>query len=162
DRGMDVVALRDGVKTDSIDSVMFPSNVIANAPQIISDLRTLFPIEQATFLIGPLAKLGWGTPTLIRLSFGVILSIPTDAGSPDIALIGVLKVALPTDDLDLIKIQIIVVGTIDFDKGLLAIDADLFDSHLLFVTLEGNLAIRLKWKEPAGFLVSVGGFHPSY
>ena len=43
---------------------MFPHDVVANAPRIISDLRRFFPPEPGTFLIGPMAKLGWGTPTL--------------------------------------------------------------------------------------------------
>ena len=44
---------------------MFPHDVVANAPRIISDLRTFFPPQEGTFLIGPMAKLGWGTPTLV-------------------------------------------------------------------------------------------------
>ena len=42
--------------------MMFPQDVVANAPRIISDLRTIFPPQEGTFLIGPMAKLGWGTP----------------------------------------------------------------------------------------------------
>jgi hypothetical protein len=161
-RTVDLQALRDAVRTDAIENILFPSDVIGNAPQIISDLRTLFPVQEGSFLIGPMAKLGWGTPTLISLTFGLIVEVPTDGSSPKIAILGVLKIALPTDDLDLIKIQVNFIGTLDFDLGLLAFDADLYDSHILFLTLEGSLAVRVKWKDPAGFLVSIGGFHPSY
>ena len=38
------------------------------------------------FLIGPMAKLGWGTPTLISLSLGLILDIPR----PMFAVVGVV------------------------------------------------------------------------
>ena len=71
---------------------MFPHDVVANAPRIISDLRTIFPPQQGTFLIGPMAKLGWGTPTLVSLSLGVIIEIPGN-----VAILGVLELALPTD-----------------------------------------------------------------
>ena len=71
---------------------MFPKDVIANAPRIISDLRAIFPPRKGKFLIGPMAKLGWGTPTLISLSLGIIIEIPGN-----IAIVGVLQVALPTD-----------------------------------------------------------------
>ena len=57
----------EGVRTGAIERVMFPQDVVANAPRIISDLRTFFPPQQGTFLIGPMAKLGWGTPTLVSL-----------------------------------------------------------------------------------------------
>ena len=66
----------DAVRTGAIDSVMFPRDVVANAPRIISDLRTFFPPQQGTFLIGPMAKLGWGEPTLVSLSLGVIVADP--------------------------------------------------------------------------------------
>ena len=68
--------LMDGMRTNSIQSIMFPQDVIANAPRIISDLRAIFPPQEGTFLIGPMAKIGWGEPTLISLSLGVIIEIP--------------------------------------------------------------------------------------
>ena len=94
-RAMLFQPIMDGVRTDAIASVMFPQDVIANAPRIISDLQAFFPPQEGTFLIGPMAKLGWGEPTLISLSLGVIIEIPPG----DIAILGVLKLALPADDL---------------------------------------------------------------
>ena len=40
------------------------------------------------FLIGPMAKLGWGTPTLISLELGLVLEMPR----PGFAILGVLRV----------------------------------------------------------------------
>ena len=54
-----------GVRTGAINGILFPTNVIENAPRIISDLRAIFPPKEGTFLIGPMAKIGWGTPTLV-------------------------------------------------------------------------------------------------
>ena len=42
-RTMNLDALLQGVRTGGINSVMFPKDVIANAPRIISDLRAFFP-----------------------------------------------------------------------------------------------------------------------
>src|SRR6185436_18139749 len=111
---------------------MFPTDVVANAPRIISDLKAVFPPEEGTFLVGPMAKFGWGTPTLISLSLGIILEIPPG----NIAILGVLKVALPDEDTALIQIQVSFVGILDFEKKLLSFDASLFDSRVLFMTLE--------------------------
>jgi len=150
--------LRDGVRTGAINSIMFPTDIVANAPRIISDLKAVFPPQEGIFLIGPMAEIGWGTPTLVTLSLGIIIEIPPG----NIAILGVLKLALPADDAAIIQIQVNFVGILDFDHQLLSFDAGLFDSHILFITLEGDMAVRLKWGDNAGFLLSVGGFHPAF
>jgi hypothetical protein len=137
---------------------MFPTDVVANAPRIISDLKAIFPPKEGTFLIGPMAKFGWGTPSLITLSFGLILEIPPG----NIAILGILKVALPEEEAALIQLQVNFVGILDFEKQLLSFDASLFDSHILFLTLEGDMAVRLKWGDNPVFVLSVGGFHPAF
>src|SRR5918993_2211348 len=101
----------EGVRTGALESVMFPQDVVANAPKIISDLRTFFPTQEGTFLIGPMAKLGWGTPTLMSVSLGVIIEIPGN-----IAILGVLKIALPTEDEAVLLLQVNFAGAIEFDK----------------------------------------------
>lgn len=68
--------LMDGIRTGAVESILFPKNVIANAMRIISDLQAIFPPKTGNFLIGPMAKLGWGEPTLVSLSLGVIIEIP--------------------------------------------------------------------------------------
>lgn len=150
--------LRDGVRTGAINSIMFPKDIIANAPRIISDLKAVFPPQNGVFLIGPMVKLGWGTPTLVSLSLGVIVEIPPG----NIAILGILRAALPTEDIALINIQVNFVGILDFDKQMLSFDASLYDSHIIFLTLEGDMAVRVKWGDNAGFLLSVGGFHPAF
>jgi hypothetical protein len=150
--------LRDGVRTGAIDDIMFPTDVIANAPRIISDLKAVFPPQEGIFLVGPMAKFGWGSPSLITLSLGIILEIPPG----NIAILGVLKLALPTEDETLIQIQVSFIGILDFDEKLLSFDASLFDSRVLFMSLDGDMVVRLKWGDNAGFLLSVGGFHPLF
>lgn len=149
--------LREGVRTGAVNSIMFPKDVIANAPRIISDLKTIFPPMEGHFLIGPMGKLGWGTPSIIQLSFGLIIEIPGN-----IAILGVLLVALPEESIALVKIQVNFAGILDFDKKMLSFDASLYESRILFMTLEGDMAVRLKWGDQPDFILTVGGFHPSY
>lgn len=149
--------LRNGVRTGAVNNIMFPTNVVANAPRIISDLKTIFPPYEGKFLIGPMGKIGWGTPTLVSLSFGLIIEIPGN-----IAILGVLKVVLPDEAAPIVKIQIAFVGTLDFDKKLLTFDASLYESSVLTMTLEGDMAVRLAWGDQPNFIMTVGGFHPSY
>ncbi|HEY3726035.1 MAG TPA: DUF6603 domain-containing protein [Solirubrobacteraceae bacterium] len=150
--------LMDGVRSGSIDSIMFPQDVVANAPRIISDLRAIFPPQDGTFLIGPMAKLGWGEPTLVSLSLGVIIEIPPG----DIAILGVLKVALPADELEILLLQVNFAGALEFDKQRGYFFASLYDSHILFITIEGEMGLLFGWGDNANFVLSVGGFHPQF
>ncbi|MDX2442613.1 MAG: hypothetical protein QNK30_02325 [Bacteroidales bacterium] len=150
--------LRDGVRTGAVNNIMFPTNVVANAPRIISDLKTIFPPYVGKFLIGPMGKAGYGTPTLISLSLGLIIEIPGN-----FAILGVLKLILPHEKAPIVKIQVAFVGTIDFDKKLITFDASLYESSILqTLTLEGDMALRLAWGDQPNFLMTVGGFHPSF
>jgi hypothetical protein len=81
--------LAEGVRTGAINSVMFPVNVIENAPRIISDLRGLFPPREGIFIIGR-GQGRVGTPSLVTLSLGIMIEIPGN-----IVILGVLRVYLP-------------------------------------------------------------------
>jgi hypothetical protein len=151
-------ALADGVRTNAVESVMFPQDIIANAPRIISDLRSFFPPLADSFLLGPMAKIGWGTPTLLSVSLGIVLEIP----SINITILGVIKVVLPHEEADLLRLQVNFIGRLEPANSLLWFYAELYDSRVLFITLEGGMGLYLNWGDNANFVVSVGGFHPRY
>lgn len=156
-RAMLVDRIAAGVRDGGINSIMFPDDVLLNAPRIISDLKNYFPVEQGTFLVGPMMKIGWGTPNLVTLSVGVIVEIPGD-----LAIVGVLRVALPDEDVALINIQVNFVGAVDFNQQYLWFFASLFDSRVLSMTLEGEMGLLVDWSNKPNFIISVGGFHPAY
>jgi hypothetical protein len=157
-RSLDSEALGQGVRTGSIQNVLFPPDVVGNIVQIVSDLRSFFPIEEGHFVVAPMGKLGWGTPTMISLELGVIIDIP----SPQVAIIGVLRCILPEEDLPLLRLQVAFAGGIDFGKGLIWFDASLFDSGILVYTLSGDMALRIGWGDESIFVLTVGGFHPAF
>jgi hypothetical protein len=157
-RRMNFEALVEGTVTGAIESVMFPEDVIANAPRIISDLRRFFPPEEGRFLVGPMAKIGWGTPALVSVSLGVIVEIPPG----NIAILGVLKCALPSEDVALIVLQVNFVGALEVDKSRLWFFAVLFDSRVLTMTIDGGMGLLIDWSDNPDFVLSVGGFHPSF
>ena len=158
-RTMVLDALRDAMRAHHLDSILFPPDPVRDAPQIISDIRTIFPPAPGRYVFGPMLKIGWGTPSLITLEVGVILEVPDPVR---IALLGRLHMALPDDDVALILIQIDVLGTIDTGAQLLTIDGSMYDSHILVYELLGDLALRLYWGDNPDFAVSLGGFHPRY
>jgi hypothetical protein len=157
-RTLDTEALRQGVRTGSVNSILFPPDVVGNVNQIVSDLKSFFPPQQGHFVLAPMGKLGWGTPTLISLELGVILDIP----SPELVIIGVLRCILPEEDLPILRLQVAFAGGIDFDKDLIWFDASLFDSGILVYTLSGDMALRIGWGDQPMFVLTVGGFHPAF
>lgn len=157
-RGMLMAPIMAGVRSGAINSIMFPQDIVANAPKIISDLRTFFPPQPGTFLIGPMAKLGWGEPTLVSLSLGIVVEVPPG----DIAILGVLKLALPASDIAILVLQVNFAGALEFSKKRMYFFASLFDSHILFITIEGEMGLLFAWGDNANFVVSIGGFHPQF
>jgi hypothetical protein len=158
-RTVKIEVIREGIKTNALASVLFPKNIVANAPKIISDLKQIFPPQVNRFAFGPMAKLGWGTPTLLSLELGLIIELPSPVR---IAILGVFRAILPDEKLALIRIQVNFLGSWEEDKGLISFDAGLFDSRLLTLPLAGDMAFRLIYGDNPNFLVSVGGFHPAY
>ena len=158
-RTMELNALRNGVRANTLDNILFPTDPIANATQIISDLETVFPQAQTRYAFGLMGKLGWGTPTLITLELGLMIEVPNPLA---LAILGVVKMALPTEEEALLKLQVNFIGIIDFEAKYISFDASLYDSKLLIFTLEGDMALRIKWGNESNFLFTVGGFHPSY
>jgi hypothetical protein len=150
-------ALALGVRTGAVNGILFPVDPVANAPRIISDLRTIFPPYQSRFLIGPMAKIGWGSPTLISLVLGVIIEIPGN-----IAILGILKLALPTPDEPLVQLQVNFIGAIEFDKSRGWFFAALYESRLAFITIEGEMGLLIAFGAEANFVLAVGGFHPRF
>jgi len=158
-RTMRLDALREGVYNGSLNSILFPVDIIANANRIIADSERIFPMSVDRFVFGPMAKIGWGTPTLISLELGLIIEVPSPLR---IALLGVLKCILPAEEFDILRLQVNFLGALDMEAQMLSFDASLFNSRLLIFNLTGDMAIRLKWGDDPNFLMTVGGFHPSF
>lgn len=156
-RTVRIDVLREGVKTGALKSVLFPENVVANINRIVSDLKQIFPIEEGHFLIAPMVKIGWGS-SLLTLELGLLLDIP----KPMFAILGVLKMVLPAEEAAVLKLQVNFLGVVDFENKYISFDASLFDSKLLIFTLTGDMALRINWGDTPMFILSVGGFHPSF
>lgn len=153
-----VDALAEGIRTNAIKSILFPENVIANITRIISDIKQFFPPQRDHFVVGPMAKLGWGTPSIITVELGLLLDLP----NPMFAIVGVLKSVLPDELLPILRLQVNFIGVVDFDRGYIFFRADLFDSRLLIYSITGSMAFLVSWGEAQTFALSVGGFHPDF
>ncbi len=158
-RSMITDAIQAGLKTGSISDILFPPDPVADAPQIISELSTIFPPATGQYVFGPILELGWGTPSLITAKLGVIIELPNPIV---IAILGQLSMALPTEDDALVEIHVDVLGVLDVAKQLFEIIADIYDSRIVTFTISGGMALMLTWGDDANFIFSVGGFNPHY
>ena len=101
-RAIDTNALASLVRAGQSEELLFPKNVVADAPTIVRDLTTVFPATQGKYVFGPLGKLGWGTPTLITGEIGVILEYPALV----VVILGEVKCLLPKPDAALVKLNL--------------------------------------------------------
>lgn len=158
-RTMNTEKIRDGVRDGSIANVLFPENVIANITRIISDLEAFFPAKKDQFFLGFMARITWNTPALLTIEAGLAIEFPNPV---KIAILGVIRCILPDPDSAVVRLNVAFAGIIDFEKKLLSFDASIFNSSILTITLEGDMALRVSWGDQPDFLVSIGGFHPTY
>jgi hypothetical protein len=159
-RTFDEHVLRAGLKNHTLDSVLFPTDPIRNAPQILSNLHKVFPPANGHYLFGPTVRLAWGTPPLITADLGLVLEF---GARLRLLILGQIAAILPRRDNDLIRLQMDTIGVIDFEQGTAALDATLYDSRLLkkFV-LTGDMAMRLRWEGSPTFALAIGGLHPAF
>jgi hypothetical protein len=158
-RTANVDRLVSGLRDQTLANLLFPIDIVANADRILSDLRQVFPPARGRFVFGPMAKIGWGTPTLLTADVGLLLEVPEPVR---LIMLGVIRGILPDERTAILRLQVNFLGVIDFEQERFSFDASLFDSKLLSFTLSGDMAMRLYWGENANFLTTVGGFHPAY
>ena len=159
-RSVNKEELKLGVRDNKLDNILFPENVVENASTIISQMQTVFPIRKGQFVIGPMGLIGWGAPvSLIDAELGVIIEVPNPVM---VAIVGVVKIALPDKDAPIALLQINFAGIIDFENKMFSFDASLYQSRILTFALTGDMALRIKWGDKPDFGFAIGGFHPDY
>jgi hypothetical protein len=143
----------------ALDAVLFPQDVVGNAPQIFETLKTLFPYKAGGFIIGPMVEIGWGTPSLVIIRAGILIE------ASQLALLGQLIIQVPPlvdKQLSILRLQLDFVGVIVFDPFKIGFDGKLRDSQVAKITLTGQFAFRAEFGAHSTFLLSAGGFHPRF
>jgi hypothetical protein len=159
-RTVDQDVLREGIKNKTLNDVLFPKDVLRNAPQIFGTLNRVFPPREGSHLFGPVVQIVWFTPPLVTMDLGVILEI---GNRTRLIVLGRVTAILPSEKNDLIRIQMNAVGIIDFDEKSISLDAVLYDSRLVGkFPLTGSMALRVSWGTSKVFALSIGGFHPAF
>ena len=168
-RSLNLETIREKVKTDDYDHILFPEDPLGNLPEIISSINEILPIKQGSYSFGIMGRLGWGTPKLIDIKAGFLFEVPRWK----IAVVGmakseITKTRAPENEgeepeaITLLLIQVNFAATYDPEKALFAFDASLYKSEILGMKLEGDAFIRLRGGNDPYFMVSIGGFHPEF
>ncbi len=159
DRTMDAEALAAGLRTGVIDALLFPNDPVGESAQLIAQIDDYFPLMPGNTVVGPVVMLGWGTPTIITAQLGVVVSLPDGV----IAVMGSVAALLPVPDAPLLTLNMDCLGVVDVAAGTFSLSASLYDSRLLAtIDLGGDMAMYLRATDQPYFLLSVGGYHPSF
>jgi hypothetical protein len=162
-RTFDEQVIRDGLKNDTLKSLLFPQDPVTNARAIVNSLESAFPARRGSYLLGLMARIGWGTPTVLQFDLALILEL---GARERLIALGRLTATLPTPSNALLRLTLDALGVLDFDAGTIALDATLVDSKLAGVfAITGAGALRAGWGGSGpgkAFLLSVGGFNPRF
>ena len=159
-RTMNVNALRSGVRSKALDTVLFPQNPAGQIDKLINTIAADFPVALGRLVIGPMVQITWGDPTIATIDLAVLIEVPEPIR---IVLLGRLHIALPQDDTSaVVTINLDAVGVLDLSQGQLSLDATIYDSRIAGFTLSGDMALRLSWQGQRQFMLSLGGWHPAF
>lgn len=153
-RRPDTEALRAAALSGDLSTLLFPRDPVADAPRLLPVLSTCFPYSPGDIVVGPMLKVGWGTPTLLAATVAVLVA------SDGMVIVGRLAITLPFEQAAIIRLEALVLATID--AGGLALDATLANSNIVGIPVEGDIKLRVRAGDNALFAISAGGFHPAF
>jgi len=160
-RAADTGYLRGLLYQGQLDKLLFPPNVMDNPAEALATVDQAFPATEGRYLIGLMGRLGWGLPDnkLLLLDVALLVELPSPVR---LLLLGVLRAFLPSKSTPLLTLRADFLGSVDFGSKKVAFDATLSESKILVYSLSGDMAFRLYQGANPVFLISAGGFHPSF
>jgi hypothetical protein len=159
-RRVDVDALRNRLAAGTAGRILAPEDPIRNAPSLLADLATVFPVAVGVTVVGPTVHLVW--VGLVHFDLGIFVELP---GPERVVILGSARALIdkPDGGRPYLIIRVDVVGVVDLQARTAAFDAVLIDSQLLeILDLTGGAAFRLSWGAQPYSVLTVGGFHPAY
>lgn len=165
-RGLDHEKLFTGLRENTMDDILFPANPLENPYGLVAKINTVFPVAQGQYTFGLLGLFYWGPKDLVTIKLGLIIELPVFR----VAIMGVLKAEKSEpveggeegETKSLIRVMVNFAGLFDFEKKFIRFDAALYDSHIMGLKLEGDMALRIRYGQNPDFLITVGGFHPNF
>jgi hypothetical protein len=158
-RSVDVGVLRDRLGSGALDHILFPKSPVSDAVQIVSDLRAVFPPTEDHYIVGPTARISWGTSAIVEGKLGILLELPDGR----IVLIGSVRAALPKPDDALVELNLDVFGQMDPQRALIELEGKLTEPSFVGpFDVQGAFAFRLIGGDSPSFALAIGGFNEDY
>lgn len=157
-RRIDRDALMRGVADGSVANLLFPSDPVGNARAVIAGLPAIFPHARGSVVAGPMLQLSWGG-RLVTASVAVLLEV---SDTVRLSILGKLVVALPDPLAPLVLLQASFAGQIDPGEPSVSLLASLTGSQIVGMPLNGDLYLLTRGGANATFVLSAGGFHPTF
>ena len=157
-RTVDGDVLREGLHNRTLDAILFPKDPVINASRILNTLHSVFPPAKGHHLFGLALIIGWGTPTLITIELAVIYEF---GDNPRLFILGQVHMVIPSKK-PILEIHMDALGIWDYNRQEFSLDARLYDSRIAFITISGDMALRVRRGTNPFFLLSIGGYHPAF
>ena len=158
-RTINIEALQEAARGQTLDAVLAPKDVVANAAQFLSALGRFFPPAREHHFFGPLAEISWRT--LLKIKIALILEFgertrlavlgrrhrdPAAAGAGCRAPAGERRRAASTS---------IAARRTWTPRCSIRRLANKF-------LITGDMRLRMRWDDQPFFALAIGGVHPAY
>jgi hypothetical protein len=154
-RRLDTTAVTAALTAGTLGAILDPG---ADVVAAVTGLERILPAADGVYVGGVMIGLSWGEPVLAR----ILLAFLYDTSTPSqLSVLGTVSVLLP-EASPLVKVHVDIVGRFSADPFGLDVLASLRDSTLAGMVLSGDVALQLHTGDNAVFLLSLGGFHPSF
>ncbi|MEO0532304.1 MAG: DUF6603 domain-containing protein [Cyanobacteria bacterium P01_A01_bin.123] len=165
DRTVSIDAFTQGLKNNVLDSILFPSDPVAKAPQILATVSQLLPRAENHTVLGVMARWVFGGQSrLFAVELGILLEFVGKSLRAGF-LIGQGSLRLRKVPESVFALNLDLFGAIDRGRG----DNDDNEYFLKAVLRNSRVAgseltgSGLFYKGPKSeFVISVGGFNPRY
>ncbi|MCB9284788.1 MAG: hypothetical protein H6563_11990 [Lewinellaceae bacterium] len=162
-RRIELAKLTEGLRTNQYDDILFPQAPLENPYGLLTKINSIFPAAEDQYVVGLMGMIAWGPMNLVTIELGLIMEFPEPVR---LALVGLLKAVVRKEiggeERTVLQLQVNFLGILDFEKRFIRFDATLFESNLLGLKLEGDMALRVKYGSSSDFALTVGGFHPNF
>lgn len=156
-RAVDVEAARATLRAGAIGTLFGGGG--GDLPARLRQIEALFPVTPGRHVFGPTARIGWGSPQLMRADVAVLLEVPAPVR---LVVLAAIEIGVPSLEHRIVDLRLDALGVLDLGRRTLALDASLHDSKIAGYELTGDMALRLGWGSAPHLLVAIGGFHPRF
>ncbi|MCX4471783.1 hypothetical protein OOK41_15960 [Micromonospora sp. NBC_01655] len=146
--------VRNAARAGTLDSLLFPEDVVGRAPAVIATLSRIFPVDPTGTVLGAMVRLNFLSGQIVA-DLAVLVEFPDPVR---VLLLGKLVV----DFRPAGRLRLDSVGIVDVARKEISLDAALIDSNLFGQPVSGEMALRARWGGDKSFAMSIGGFHPRY